>query len=310
MEHRRLGRTELLVTPVAFGTAPLGGLFGPLDEPAALRLVDEALDLGINFIDSSRYYGNAEERLGKALTPSKRDKIVLSTKAGRYGVGDFDYSRVGVRRGIEDSLRLLRTDHVDILMLHDVEFVPLDQPFGDGYEELCRIRDEGLCRYIGLSGYPLKTMRRALGELDLDVLLTYAKGTLLDNSIHDELLPLAWERGIGLINAAAVALGLLTPGPLTIELEHPASGPIRTAAQRMRELCAERGVAIDFVANQYAIQRSGCVTTLLGTRKSSHLRTALAAATTPMDEALVAALIALRPPADQRQWISGLPENN
>jgi L-galactose dehydrogenase len=91
MEYRQLGTTDLHVSPVGFRTAPLGELFGPLDEPAALRLVDEALDLGINFIDSSRYNGSAEERLGKALTPSKRDGVVLSTKVGRYGFADFDF---------------------------------------------------------------------------------------------------------------------------------------------------------------------------------------------------------------------------
>ncbi len=310
MPQRPLGRTGLAVAPVAFGTAPLGELFGPLDESAALRLVDEALDLGINFIDSSRYYGSAEERLGKALTPAKRDRVVLSTKAGRYGFADFDYSRAGVRRGIEESLRLLRTDHVDILMLHDVEFVDLAGPFGEGFEELRRIRDEGLCRFIGLSGYPLHTIRRAMMELDLDVVLTYAKGCLLDNSIHDELLPLADERVIGLINAAAVALGLLTPGEWTIEIEHPATPPMREAAARMRALCADRGVDIGFVANQYAIQASGCPTTLVGTRKAAHLRAAVEAVAAPLDLVLVNALLDLRPPVGSRQWISGLPQNN
>jgi L-galactose dehydrogenase len=281
-----------------------------LDEPSALRLIDEALDLGINFIDTSRYYGSAEERLGKALTPGKREGIVLSTKAGRYGFADFDYSRAGVRRGIEESLRQLRTDHVDILMLHDVEFVDLAQPFGEGYDELRKIRDEGKCRYIGLSGYPLRLIRRALSELELDVVLTYAKGCLLDNSIRDELRPIADQRGVGLINAAAVALGLLTPGPWTIGIDHPATTPMREAAARMRDLCAERGVDIGFIANQYAIQESGCVTTLVGTTKISHLRAAVEAASAPIDGALAAELITLRPEPGQRHWVSGLPENN
>jgi aryl-alcohol dehydrogenase-like predicted oxidoreductase len=310
MDRHQLGKTDLRVTAVAFGTAPLGELFGPLDEASALRLVDEAIDLGINFIDSSRYYGSAEERLGKALTSSKRDRVVLSTKTGRYGFADFDYSRAGVRRGIEESLRLLRTDHVDILMLHDVEFVDLAQPFGEGVEELKRIRDEGKARFIGLSGYPIKTISRAIRELDLDVVLTYAKGCLLDNSIHDELKPIADARGVGLINAAAVALGLLTPGNWTIEIEHPATNQMREASARMRDLCADRGVDISFVANQYATQQSGCVTTLVGTRKVGHLKAAIDAATTPIDATLVDDLLALRPPAGQRQWISGLPENN
>jgi L-galactose dehydrogenase len=195
-------------------------------------------------------------------------------------------------------------------MLHDVEFVDLAQPFGEGYHELRKIRDEGKCRYIGMSGYPLKLVRRALVELDLDVVLTYAKGCLLDNSIRDELLPTAEQRGVGLINAAAVALGLLTPGLSTIGIEHPATLPMREAATRMGDLCAQRGVDIGFIANQYAIQQSGCVTTLVGTTKISHLRAAVEAASAPIDLALVAELVALRPEPGQRQWVSGLPENN
>jgi L-galactose dehydrogenase len=124
------------------------------------------------------------------------------------------------------------------------------------------------------------------------------------------LLPIAEPQGVGLINAAAVALGLLTPGTWTIEIEHPATQPMRDASIRMRALCAERGVDIGFVANQYAIQESGCVTTLVGTRKAEHLRAAVEAATAPLDTGLVGELIALRPPVGERQWISGLPENN
>jgi L-galactose dehydrogenase len=205
---------------------------------------------------------------------------------------------------------MLRTDRVNILMLHDVEFVDLAQPFGEGYHELRKIRDEGKCRYVGMSRYPLKLVRRALNELELDVVLTYAMGCLLDNSIHDELLPIAKLRGVGLINAAAVALGLLTPGPTTIGIEHPATLPMREAVGRMRDLCAERSVDIGRVANQYAIQRSGCVTTLVGTTTSSHLRAAVEAVSAPIDRGLVAELSVLRPEPGQRQWVSGLPEYN
>jgi L-galactose dehydrogenase len=153
MEYARLGRTELEVSRLGFGTAPLGELFGAVDEFAAIAVVHEALDLGISFFDTAAYYGSAEERLGKALV-GRRDQVVLGTKTGRYGVNDFDFSPGRIRRSAENSLRLLKTDYVDILQFHDIEFVPLGPVFEDSYAELRTMRDEGLCRYIGMTGYP------------------------------------------------------------------------------------------------------------------------------------------------------------
>ena len=269
----------------------------------------EALDLGMTFIDTSPYYGSAEERLGKALS-GRREDVILGTKTGRYGFANFDFSPRRIRHSAEESLRLLDTDYVDILQFHDIEFVPLGPVFDDCYAELRSMRDEGLCRYIGMTGYPVTAMTRAMTETDLDVLLTYAHATLLDDTLQREVLPVAEQRGVGVINAAAVALGLLTPGGSTIEIDHPATEPIRAAADRMSHICAARGVDIAFVANQYSIQRSGCATTLIGTGKSRNLRSAVDAVDALIDDELVADLLALRPPVELRTWSSGLPENN
>ena len=109
---------------------------------------------------------------------------------------------------------------------------------------------------------------------------------------------------------SGVALGLLTPRGPANPSSHPASAPIREAAQRMAALCASRAADLAFVANQYSIQRSNCATTVIGTSKSHHLRSAVAAAETSLDEALLEELLALRPPVEARTWTSGLPENN
>ncbi|WP_375432691.1 aldo/keto reductase [uncultured Friedmanniella sp.] len=309
MQYARLGSTDLTVSQLAFGTAPLGGLFGRVEESDAIALVHEALDLGITFLDTSPFYGSAEERLGSALV-GRRDEVVLATKAGRYGPSDFDFTPARLRRSVEQSLRLLKTDHLDILQLHDIEFVPLGPVFEDAHAELVAIRDEGLCRYIGMTGYPLATMTRAMREAGLDVLLTYAHATLLDDSLQRELAPVAAEQGVGLINAAAVALGLLTPHGTSMGADHPAGEPVRQAARAMADLAAQRDVDLAFVANQYSVQRSGCATTLIGTGRSQHLRSAVDAAETPLDDELVDTLVALRPAPAERVWTSGLPENN
>jgi L-galactose dehydrogenase len=318
MKYTSLGNTDLRVSAIGLGTGPLGELFGPVDERLAMRIVGEALDHGITFFDTAPYYESAEDRLGKALR-GRRDDVVVATKAGRYGHDDFDFSAGRIRAGLEESLRRLHTDHVDVLFLHDIEFAPLDDVLTEGYEEAVRLRDSGKCRYIGVTGYSLPALKRAMTETELDVVLTYAHGTLLDDSITTELLPLADERGVGVINAAAVALGLLTrkshwyrrdllPDGTVKRLTHPATPEILEAARAMIDLCESAGVDVSDIANQYAIQRSGSPVTLVGTASSHHLNAAVGAMTSEIDEALLAELLARRPV--NRTWPSGLLEND
>jgi L-galactose dehydrogenase len=310
MELRPLGRTGLNVTAVAFGTGSLGEMYGRLDEADALRLVGQVIDAGINLIDTSPYYGSAEERLGKALTPSLRDRVILSTKAGRYGFSDFDFSPARIRASLEHSLRVLGTDYVDIFQLHDVEFVHLGPVLTDGFGELAALRDEGKCRFIGMTGYPVSTIQRVIRETDVDVILTHNKGSLLDDSIREELAPVAEERGVGLLNAAAVALGLLTARGTNIQIDPPWPAPVEAAAKKMVALAAELGIDIAFLANQYAIQCTGTAATVVGAGTWSHVRSAIDAADTPIDEEILGRFLALRPPAGSRRWSMGLPENN
>jgi L-galactose dehydrogenase len=309
MEYASLGATGLEVSAVSFGTAPLGDMFGAADEESAIATVHAALDAGVTFFDSSPYYGGglAEERLGRALKGID-DGVIVGTKAGRYGFDEFDFSPTRIREGVHRSLELLQRDHVDILQLHDIEFVSLDGIFGDAYAELVRLRDEGTCRFIGMTGYPLHTIRRAVLETDLDVVLNYAHFTLLNTELTDGLLPAARERGTGVMNAAAVALGLLTPAGLKADVSVGAE--VFAAARAAREICARRGVDISFLANQFAVQRSGCPTTVIGTTKAHHLDSAVRAVTEPIDEDLLAEVLAATAHVRGQSWPSGLKENN
>jgi len=311
MEYRELGRTGLTVSVVGYGTAPLGDMFGTSDEDAALQSAHRALDAGVNFFDSSPSYGKglAEERLGKVLR-GRRHEIIVGTKAGKYGPDEFDFSADRIRRGVEESLRRLGTDYVDILQLHDVEFVDLEGQIGEGYAELVRLREAGMCRLIGMTGYPTAMTRRVMSEYDLDVTLSYAHCTLLDACLTDDVLPLAQEREVGVINAAAVALGLLTQAGPPPHIAQVVGEEICTVARRIVEVCQRHGADVSLLANQYSIQRSGCATTLIGTTKQRHLDSAMAAAEEPIDEDLLADVLAAVGPDRGRHWISGLPQNN
>ena len=269
------------------------------------------MDAGINFFDSSPSYGKglAEEPLGKVLR-GRRQEIIVGTKAGKYGPDEFDFSADRIRRGFEESLRRLGTDYVDILQLHDVEFVDLEGPIGEAHGELVRLRDAGMCRLIGMTGYPTAMTRRVISEWDLDVTLSYAHCTLLDACLTDDVLTLAQERGVGVINAAAVALGLLTQAGPPLHIAQVVGEGICTVARRIVEVCQRHGADVSFLANQYSIQRSGCATTLIGTTKQQHLDSAVAAAEEPIDEDLLADVLAAVGPDRGRHWMSGLPQNN
>jgi L-galactose dehydrogenase len=102
---------------------------------------------------------------------------------------EFDFSPRRIRDGLHRSLKLLKTDYVDTLQLHDIEFVFLDGVFADAYGKLVRLRDEGKCRFIGMTGYPLHTIRRAITETDLDVVLNYATSHCSIPWLTDRLLP-------------------------------------------------------------------------------------------------------------------------
>jgi L-galactose dehydrogenase len=130
MEFKKLGTTELEVSILGFGASPLGDVFGNTDPAEGKRAVHLAIDGGINFFDVSPYYGLtlAEERLGNALA-GYRDKILLATKCGRYGADRFDFSAARVTTSINESLARLRTDYVDLLQAHDVEFEDKNRSF-------------------------------------------------------------------------------------------------------------------------------------------------------------------------------------
>jgi L-galactose dehydrogenase len=309
MKTIALGDTGLEVTDLSFGTAPLGQLFGPVDLDDGVAAVHEAIDLGIALFDTSPYYGDGEERLGIALK-GRRDEVLISTKTGRFPGEIFDFSPARIRASMEESLRRLHTDHVDIFFLHDIDFVDLDGILADSIGAVQDLRAEGKCRAIGTSGYGLRAAERMIREADIDVVINFSHGTLLDNSMHDVLGQPALEGGVSLINASAVALGALTPAVETRpDDSFMAPSPVLAAARAMSAECRARGTDIAFLANQYAAQRSGTSTTIIGTTSIAHLRSAVEAATTPIDEDLLAAVLRHRPDPATHQWDVGLPEN-
>src|SRR5829696_10048756 len=174
MKTRPLGKTGLNVPILSFGASSLGQEFRSVTLDEALASVRVALDCGLNFIDTSPFYGRgmSEVLLGVALKGVARDSYTLCTKLGRYDLPHFDFSAKRVSESVDVSLHRLGTDHIDIMLCHDIEFVPMQQIVDETLPALRKIRQQGKVRFIGVSGYPMKAFKYVLGHTDLDCVLS------------------------------------------------------------------------------------------------------------------------------------------
>jgi L-galactose dehydrogenase len=309
IEYRKLGGTELRVSSLGYGTAPLGGAYQKTEPGELAFTVQAAIDEGINFFDSSPYYGLtlAEERLGEALQ-GRRDRVVLATKCGRYGLDSFDFSAKRVIASLEESLRRLRTDYLDLFQAHDVEFGDVQQIIHETVPAMRKLPEQGKVRYIGVTGYPLPTLIRIAKAVPVDTILSYCRYNLLITDMDDELTGFAQTHGIGLINAAPLHMGILTEqGP---PAWHPAPEEVRNAGRRVAELSRARGVNISHVALRFCLDHSYVSSTLVGISNREELRANLEILQSASDPNLIAEIRTEIGPALNRFWPSGRPENH
>jgi L-galactose dehydrogenase len=263
MEYRKLGGTDLEVSVVGFGASPLGDVFRKTEPAERNGSVHLAVERGINFFDVSPYYGLtlAEARLGEALE-GRRDKVVLATKCGRYGGSEFDFSAKTITAGLEDSLKRLRTDYVDLLQAHDVEFGHVDQIVNETLPAMRRLQEQGKARYIGITGYSLKNLVEIAGKANVDTILSYCRYNLLITDMDRVLVPFAEQHGVGIINASPLHMGIITQkGPPEW---HPAPAAVREAGQKIVAICKAHGVDAPEVALKFCLDYGGAASTLVG----------------------------------------------
>jgi aryl-alcohol dehydrogenase-like predicted oxidoreductase len=264
MERRPLGSSDLAITSVGVGTAPIGSVpghwwvnWGRQDERDSLAAIHAALDGGVNWIDTAPFYGwgRAEEVVGNAL--QSRDGVLVFTKCGtlRRDDGDdyMDLRPESVRVDLEGSLRRLRRDHVDLLQPHDVDgAVPIEETWGAIHELIA----EGKVRHAGLSNHPPELVERALAVGPVASL--QFEYSAQQRREEERLLPFALERGLGVIVWAPLAGGFLTDGFDIEALDegdfrrtHPFSQRADLADVR-REVGGTAG-ALSFVLNHPAV---------------------------------------------------------
>lgn len=289
-EKRRLGRTDLTVTALGMGTAPMAGLYEAVPEERAKATLNRAWELGIRYFDTAPLYGHGlgEMRTGAALRQQPRADFVLSTKVGRLlrpgepppesqykgtprVVPVFDFSYDAVMRSFEESLSRLGLDRVDILYIHDPD---------DHYEAaltgavpaLARLRDEGVVHAIGAGMNQSEMLARFARETDMDCFLLAGRYTLLEQGALKELLPLCEQKNIAVVAGGVFNSGLLAnPVPGARFNYEPASTELIDRASRIAQTCARWEVPIKAAALQFPIGHPSVASVLIGSRSRQHL---------------------------------------
>ncbi|MGA8153614.1 MAG: aldo/keto reductase [Terriglobales bacterium] len=309
MEYRTLGKTGLKVSALSFGASSLGSVFKPVDEATAIRTVHTALDLGINFIDVSPFYGytKAETVLGKALKGIPRERYYLATKVGRYGDAEFDFSAKRSLASVDESLRRLGIEYVDIIQSHDNEYGDLHQVVNETIPALRQVQQQGKARFVGVTGYPLKIFRTILGLAEVDTILSYNHFSLNDTTLSG-LVPWLTQKGTGIINASPVSQGLLTNHELPAW--HPAPPEVRQACAAAAAFCRSQGTDIAKLAMQFSVSDPSIHTTLVGTADPANIEKDVRWIEEPVDKTVLAKVQELLSGIKDRGWILGRPENN
>jgi 1-deoxyxylulose-5-phosphate synthase len=314
MQYRLLGRTGVRIAPLALGTANFAD---PTPEAEAARIIDVAIDAGINLIDTGDSYaaGEAERYLGRALKANgRRDHVLIGTKTffpSGPGPNDQDSSYLNVIRACEASLRRLQVDHVDLYQMHrPSEIVPVDETL----RALDYLVRQGMVRYVGCSTHPAWKVVEALMASERLGLVRYVSEqppyNLLDRRIENELVPMCQAHGLGLFPWSPMAMGVLA-GRYDDASQPPQDSRAKLRGGIYAERVTQRGVEVGRrfsaiaegsgrSAAQLAVtwvkSQPGVTAPLVGPRTAAQLEHLLAAIDDTLEEELQAACDELVPP--------------
>ncbi|MCJ8323323.1 MAG: aldo/keto reductase [Rhizobiales bacterium] len=271
MQYRPLGNTGLNVSTIGYGASPLGSMFRDVKQSVGIETVHKAIEYGINLFDVSPHYGDtiAEQVLGHALADIDRSKYYVSTKCGRYADHGFDFSADRINRSLDESCKRLGLDYIDIFYLHDIEYADPSQILNESLPAIMKLKEQGRIGNVGITGYPLEIFKAIVGNFPIDAIITYCRYALHDQSLLS-ILPYLVKHNIGIINASATGMGLLTKRG--VPSWHPANQKLRELCANIVEQTAADGFDITKLAIQFSTQHPAIASTLIGTANPVNLK--------------------------------------
>jgi aryl-alcohol dehydrogenase-like predicted oxidoreductase len=313
MEYRILGRTGVRVSPLCLGTMNFGGA---TPEPESIRIMNQALDAGINFFDTANMYvrGESERVVGKALADGRREMVILATKVHfpqSDDPNDRGNSRRHIMQAVEDSLRRLQTEWIDLYQIHRPVF---DFPQDETLRALDDLVRQGKVRYIGCSTFPAWMVMEALSISERYGLARYVTEqppyNLLDRRIENELVPMAQRYNLGLLPWSPLAMGVLA-GRYQKSDDAPEGSRVARigawaaervtqrgieAAQKVAAIARDHGLTSSQLALLWVKDQPGVTSPIIGPRTEAHLEDALAVLEMSLDDETAAAMDGIVPP--------------
>ena len=285
LEHRPLGDTGVMAPVMGFGASPFGDIFGKTDLTDIKNTVAAAIEAGMDYFDVAPSYGpegRAEERLGIALE-GRRHEVFLATKCGKYDHGtaenakvEYDYSYKRTIREIEESLRRLKTDYVDLYQVHEICNCDFQVLIEETLPAMAELQKQGKIRFIGITDNSLHLLKQAVeaSQVKLNTVLNFCCYNLIDTRLDGYFGTLLKDRGIGLISASVLCLGLLTPSNKTLYAfrNDEQTAPLRKAIEKAHALCSEYGESLSDQAVMFAMQYQEPSMTLMGMGRMSSLQ--------------------------------------
>ena len=287
LDKTEIGSTGLRITRLGIGGAPIGSLFRTVSDEDAVATVRRGLELGLNYVDTAPLYGHgvSETRLGRALLDIPRDSFILSTKVGRVlNPVDvtpssphfqslpkmepvFDYTRDGILRSLEESLKRLNLDRVDIAYIHDADD-HWEQAIGEAYPTLADLRSQGVVQAIGVGMNQWEMEARFAREGDFDCFLLAGRYTLLDQSGLAELMPVCLERNVSLVLGGPYNSGILASdlGSRATYNYETAPSEIIENARKIKAVCDRHAVPLKAAALQFGLLHPTVAATIPGAR--------------------------------------------
>ena len=297
MKYLALGKTGLTISSLSFGASSLGSVFHETKEAESIHAVEVAIEGGINFIDVSPYYGHykAETVLGKALKGIPREKYYLSTKVGRYGkngVNTWDYSGKRATESVYESMERLGIDYIDLINVHDIEFqaaLPggLQKVVDETLPALVELKKKGVVGHIGITDLQLENLQWVIDHTEegtVESVLNFCHYCLNDDKLAD-YFDYFEGRGIGIINASPLSMGLLSVRG--VPDWHPAPRPLVEACAKAAQHCADKGYPIEKLAVQYAVSNPRIASTLFSSANPANVERNIAWAEKEPDWQLV-----------------------